>query len=610
MRDEGDGRRRVVFDDPVRAVTPGPGRRALRRRARARRRPHRGALDEGDLVPRREARYLEWREGRVGPCFARRCSRRWPRAVAPACSLGGGTGTCSGTLDVPDCWSGPFDLHPDFFAAVPGPTPEYPQSSTRRDADPHPARRRLRDLQRRHRHPHRRRRRGARRPGSRRAIRDRACSDSRSSSRSRRRRAARASPSRPSPRPASCTRRSISTTRAARRTTRSTRWTPCRASTPTANAGAPTAGEPPLDCPAPATASTGADGGAPVRATAASARGRRGRRGGIPGAIGTSTITFTSLFDSNPDESNASQRLSDGDLRLLPRRPAQTSAREGSAPLRAAKGTSRDLQVLLPEGQARAAVPLTAAHCDDRGARRVHASWPANTRLHRDHLARHPCLRGPTAADTLSGKVRRFSPSRAAVRAHGGRVRRHRGVRESRVRANFRGHRQRRRATTAMQRAREAWDGGDFDLAPGLYQTRARAAAGLRARGRRRGVRPHRRGARGGRKDEAGARRRCGRRRCSIRPSPSLPRRARRPWRWPRRRAATQRRVGSLALSAQVPDEVASGAPFGVDVALAPSKSAIVDAVEPRGPRLARRARSTSRALPRTPACTSTSRRG
>jgi hypothetical protein len=25
----------------------------------------------------------------------------------------------TGTLNVPDCWSGPFDLHPDFFAAIP-----------------------------------------------------------------------------------------------------------------------------------------------------------------------------------------------------------------------------------------------------------------------------------------------------------------------------------------------------------------------------------------------------------------------------------------------------------------------------------------------------------
>ncbi|MDP9148837.1 MAG: hypothetical protein M3O36_02690 [Myxococcota bacterium] len=39
--------------------------------------------------------------------------------LAPACSLGQGTGSVAGTLNVPDCWSGCFDLHPDFFAAVP-----------------------------------------------------------------------------------------------------------------------------------------------------------------------------------------------------------------------------------------------------------------------------------------------------------------------------------------------------------------------------------------------------------------------------------------------------------------------------------------------------------
>ena len=36
-----------------------------------------------------------------------------------ACSLGEGTGTTSGVLDAPLCWSGCFDLRPDFFAAVP-----------------------------------------------------------------------------------------------------------------------------------------------------------------------------------------------------------------------------------------------------------------------------------------------------------------------------------------------------------------------------------------------------------------------------------------------------------------------------------------------------------
>ena len=40
-------------------------------------------------------------------------------AVAPGCSLGEGSGSASGILDVPLCWSGNFDLKPDFFAAVP-----------------------------------------------------------------------------------------------------------------------------------------------------------------------------------------------------------------------------------------------------------------------------------------------------------------------------------------------------------------------------------------------------------------------------------------------------------------------------------------------------------
>jgi hypothetical protein len=39
--------------------------------------------------------------------------------VAPGCSVGDGSGTVSGTLDVPDCWSGLFNLNPDFFAADP-----------------------------------------------------------------------------------------------------------------------------------------------------------------------------------------------------------------------------------------------------------------------------------------------------------------------------------------------------------------------------------------------------------------------------------------------------------------------------------------------------------
>jgi len=40
-------------------------------------------------------------------------------ALAPACTQGEGTGSVCGSLDVPDCWAGPFNLHPNFFAAVP-----------------------------------------------------------------------------------------------------------------------------------------------------------------------------------------------------------------------------------------------------------------------------------------------------------------------------------------------------------------------------------------------------------------------------------------------------------------------------------------------------------
>jgi hypothetical protein len=40
-------------------------------------------------------------------------------AVAPACSQGEGEGRIAGTLNAPNCWTGGFELNPDFFAAVP-----------------------------------------------------------------------------------------------------------------------------------------------------------------------------------------------------------------------------------------------------------------------------------------------------------------------------------------------------------------------------------------------------------------------------------------------------------------------------------------------------------
>ena len=39
--------------------------------------------------------------------------------LAAACSQGQGTGIACGTLDVQDCWTGSFNLQPNFFAAVP-----------------------------------------------------------------------------------------------------------------------------------------------------------------------------------------------------------------------------------------------------------------------------------------------------------------------------------------------------------------------------------------------------------------------------------------------------------------------------------------------------------
>jgi hypothetical protein len=35
-----------------------------------------------------------------------------------SCSVDDGQGSVSGTLNIPECWTGPFDLKPDFFAAM------------------------------------------------------------------------------------------------------------------------------------------------------------------------------------------------------------------------------------------------------------------------------------------------------------------------------------------------------------------------------------------------------------------------------------------------------------------------------------------------------------
>jgi hypothetical protein len=208
-----------------------------------------------------------------------------------------------GTLDVPDCWSGDFDLHPDFFAAVPGATPEYPQ--TLNDA-----------LQIRIQHG-----------GDYETFSDgviilvddagqiRGDNDANGNPR----------PSLlgqtlivglpPSVLPAGVPVTAVASPRVVSaalyldntcRTQNDALYAMDAVSgvDPDGECRAPEGGDPPLQCPAPASA-TSADAGVVVYADAGSA-------GAIPGNIGTSTITFTHLFDGNPDESDSSQRLSEG----------------------------------------------------------------------------------------------------------------------------------------------------------------------------------------------------------------------------------------------------------------------------------------------------------
>ena len=42
--------------------------------------------------------------------------------MAPGCSVAEGSGSVTGVLDVTSCWSGNFDLHPNFYAAIPSAT--------------------------------------------------------------------------------------------------------------------------------------------------------------------------------------------------------------------------------------------------------------------------------------------------------------------------------------------------------------------------------------------------------------------------------------------------------------------------------------------------------
>ena len=188
-----------------------------------------------------------------------------------------------------------------------------------------------------------------------------------------------------------------------------------------------------------------------------------------------------------------------------------------------------------------------------------------------------PCLRGPGSADTLTDKVRSLSPSRAAVVRTGaafvvlvtcaGPV----YAQSSASTGPAAG------GEKALQRAREAWTAGDFDLAPGLYQ-RALDAGSLR------------------RADVVEAYVRIGSalavagktkpalvalgQAALLDPTFTVPPEAgKKALALAEMARRAQRRVGSLALSAKVSDEVPAGAPFAVEVTLAPGHSAAVDSV-------------------------------
>jgi hypothetical protein len=187
-----------------------------------------------------------------------------------------------------------------------------------------------------------------------------------------------------------------------------------------------------------------------------------------------------------------------------------------------------------------------------------------------------PCLRGPGSADTLTDKVRSFSPSRAAV------VRT--GVAfvvlvtcASPVYAQSSASTGPPAGEKALQRAREAWDGGDFDLAPGLYQRALEAGSLRRADVVEAYVRIGSALAVAGKTKPALV---ALKQAALLDPAFTVPPEAgKKALALAEKARRAQRRVGSLALSAKVADEVASGAPFAVDVTLAPGHSTAVDSV-------------------------------
>jgi hypothetical protein len=227
-------------------------------------------------------------------------------AIAPGCSLGAGTGHASGTLDVPDCWSGQFDLKPDFFAAVPQTSSHALEIRIQNGGDFETFSDGLAFL-----------------IDDAGEVRGDPTADG----------TPRPSllgqtlvvglspevtppgvPVKPVPNPPL-----VHATLYLERTCRTQNVALYALDAVTLNADGtcsrPAGGEPPLPCGAPGMVPSG-DGGAPAPDASTGDAGIASE-GGAPGGVATSSIVFRSLFDGDPAESDASKRLTDASFELF-----------------------------------------------------------------------------------------------------------------------------------------------------------------------------------------------------------------------------------------------------------------------------------------------------
>jgi hypothetical protein len=128
-----------------------------------------------------------------------------------------------------------------------------------------------------------------------------------------------------------------------------------------------------------------------------------------------------------------------------------------------------------------------------------------------------------------------------------------------------------------LKRARDAWNDGDFDVAPRLFQNALDAGGLSRDEVVDAYVRRAAAFAISGHKKAAIA---TFRQAALLDPAFTVPPEAgKKAIALAERARKEQRRVGSLGVSAQVPDDVSSGAKFVVDVTVAPDRAPIVDSV-------------------------------